>query len=33
MWSIVDRPEDVLPRIRATPRWREDARSIAAVRV
>src|SRR3569623_1217399 len=21
MWSLVDTPEDVLPRIRATPRW------------
>src|ERR1700759_2727641 len=26
MWSLVDAPEDVLPRIRATPKWREDAR-------
>lgn len=32
MWSLVDRPEDVLPRIRGTPRWREDARAIASVR-
>jgi uncharacterized protein (TIGR00730 family) len=32
MWSLVDRVEDVLPRIRQTPRWREDARTIAAVR-
>jgi hypothetical protein len=32
MWSMVESPEDVLPRIRETPRWREDARSIAAVR-
>ncbi|HEX6834388.1 MAG TPA: TIGR00730 family Rossman fold protein [Rudaea sp.] len=32
MWSMVDTPEEVLPRIRATPRWREDARSIAVVR-
>lgn len=32
MWSLVNTPEDVLPRIRATPRWREDARSIAVVR-
>lgn len=33
MWSLVDRVEDALPRIRQTPRWREDARSFAAVRV
>jgi len=32
MWSLVDRVEDALPRIRQTPRWREDALSIAAVR-
>lgn len=32
MWSLVDRIEDVLPTIRATPRWAEDARSYAAVR-
>ena len=32
MWSLVDEPEDVLPRIQATPRWREDAREIAVVR-
>lgn len=32
MWSLVDRVEDVLPTIRATPRWGEDARSYAAVR-
>ena len=32
MWSLVDEPEDVLPRIRSTPRWHEDARSFAAVR-
>lgn len=32
MWSLVDRPEDVLPAIAATPRWREDAREIAVVR-
>lgn len=32
MWSLVDRVEDALPRIRATPRWREDARAFAAVR-
>ncbi|MEZ5461232.1 TIGR00730 family Rossman fold protein [Dokdonella sp.] len=32
MWSMVDAPEEVLPAIRATPRWREDARDIAVVR-
>ena len=32
MWSLVDTPEDVLPRIRATPRWHENAREFAAVR-
>jgi uncharacterized protein (TIGR00730 family) len=32
MWSLVDAPEQVLPAIRATPRWREDARKIAVVR-
>ena len=32
MWSLVDRPEDVLPEIRATPPWREDARDYAVVR-
>ena len=32
MWQLVDDPEDVLPAIRATPRWREDAREIAVVR-
>ncbi len=32
MWSLVDTPEAVLPRIRATPRWRDDARAIASVR-
>ncbi len=32
MWSLVDRVEDVLPTIRATPRWSENARSYAAVR-
>jgi hypothetical protein len=32
MWSLVDAPDDVLPRIRATPAWREDARAIASVR-
>ncbi|MEO8012394.1 MAG: hypothetical protein ABI650_12165, partial [Dokdonella sp.] len=28
----VERPEDILPAIAATPRWREDARDIAVVR-
>jgi uncharacterized protein (TIGR00730 family) len=32
MWSLVDAPADVLPAIRATPKWREDARNYAAVR-
>lgn len=32
MWSLVDTPAEVLPRIRATPRWREDAREYAVVR-
>jgi uncharacterized protein (TIGR00730 family) len=32
MWTLVDRPEDVLPAIRATPPWREDARDYAIVR-
>jgi uncharacterized protein (TIGR00730 family) len=32
MWSLVDSPDDVLAKIRATPRWREDARNYAAVR-
>ena len=32
MWSLVDTPEEVLPRIRATPKWHENARDFAAVR-
>lgn len=32
MWQRVAAPEDVLPAIRATPRWREDARNYAVVR-
>jgi uncharacterized protein (TIGR00730 family) len=32
MWSLVDSPDEVLERIRATPRWREDARDYAVVR-
>ena len=32
MWSMVERVEDALPRIRATPRWSENARDYAVVR-
>jgi len=32
MWSLVDRVEEVLPTITATPKWREDARNYAVVR-
>ena len=32
MWSLVDTVDEVLPRIRATPAWREDARDYAVVR-
>ncbi|UXI68716.1 TIGR00730 family Rossman fold protein [Tahibacter amnicola] len=32
MWSLVDTPEAVLPRIRETPRWHENAREFALVR-
>ena len=32
MGSLVDRVEDVLPTIAATPKWREDAREYAVVR-
>ena len=32
MWSLVERPEDVLPAIRTAPKWREDARNYAVVR-
>ena len=32
MWQRVATPADVLPAIRATPRWREDARDYAVVR-
>lgn len=32
MWTLVDTAADVLPAIRATPRWREDARSVATAR-
>jgi uncharacterized protein (TIGR00730 family) len=32
MWSLVGEPAEVLPRIRATPPWRSDARDYAIVR-
>ncbi|WP_295360316.1 TIGR00730 family Rossman fold protein [Arenimonas sp.] len=32
MWQLVDSVEQVLPAIRATPPWREDAREYAVVR-
>jgi hypothetical protein len=32
MWTRVATPADVLPAIRATPKWREDARNYAVVR-
>src|SRR4249919_4018242 len=32
MWSLVGEPGEVLPRIRNTPPWREDARNYAIVR-
>lgn len=32
MWSRLERVEDVLPTIEATPLWREDAREYAIVR-
>lgn len=32
MWSLVHEVEAVLPRIRATPRWNENARDYAVVR-
>jgi uncharacterized protein (TIGR00730 family) len=32
MWTLVREPEDVLPTIRATPRWRDDALALASVR-
>jgi uncharacterized protein (TIGR00730 family) len=32
MWSLVDSVDDVLPTIKATPKWREDARDYAVVR-
>lgn len=32
MWSLVSTVDEVLPRIRSTPRWHEDARDYAVVR-
>lgn len=32
LWTMVDRVEEVLPAIRDTPRWSEDARDYAVVR-
>lgn len=32
MWSLVGTVEEVLPKILATPKWREDARDYAVVR-
>ena len=32
MWSLVQSPDQVLPAIRATPKWRDDARDYAVVR-
>jgi uncharacterized protein (TIGR00730 family) len=32
MWTVVDTVDEVLPAIRAAPRWREDARNYAVVR-
>jgi hypothetical protein len=32
MWMLVDTVDEVLPAIRAAPRWREDARNYAVVR-
>ena len=32
MWSLVNSVAEALPRIRTTPRWREDARAHAAVK-
>jgi len=33
MWSLVDEPEEVLARVRATPPWHENAREFAAVQI
>ena len=32
MWSVVERPLDVLPAIHATPRWHDNARDFAVAR-
>lgn len=32
MWQVVEHVEDVLPAIRATPRWHDNAREFAVVR-
>ncbi len=32
LWSVVDQPEEVVPRIQSTPRWRDDAREVAMTR-
>jgi uncharacterized protein (TIGR00730 family) len=32
MWKVVATPAEVLPAIRAMPKWREDARNYAVVR-
>ncbi len=32
MWSLVETPEQVLPKIHSTPKWREDARDYAVAR-
>ena len=32
MWSLVDAPEQVLPEIKKTPKWDENARDYAVVR-
>src|SRR5690606_40881392 len=32
MWQLVDEVAQVLPTIRATPKWRDDARNYAVVR-
>nr|MBP7370988.1 LOG family protein [Arenimonas sp.] len=32
MWSMVDSVPEILPKILATPKWRQDARDFAVVR-
>jgi hypothetical protein len=32
MWQVADRPEDVVPTLRAAPEWPADARTFAALR-